>query len=155
MTKHIAPPKMTSARRAIALAVALALFIPAGDSARAEAPAPPGGYSGTFATSIEAGADGASGAMVYTIPFTLPAARGDAQPSLGLSYRSGRGTAEAGESWSLGMPAIERAPLSTFPRYVDNGLPAMKTATRTEGSRSPSFAPSAVVRTTSARQASR
>jgi RHS repeat-associated protein len=108
------------------LAVVIALVV-ANDSVRAEAPSPPGELAGTFVDAkgtFQARVDGATGAMTYGVPFVLPLARGDAQPALGLGYRSGRGTGEAGESWALSIPAIERAPLWGFPKYADNRVPS-------------------------------
>jgi hypothetical protein len=61
--------------------------------------------------------------MTYVIPFELPRARGNSQPSLALQYQSGAATGEAGLGWSLLLPQIERAPLSGWPKYIDNGSP--------------------------------
>jgi hypothetical protein len=94
------------------------------EEARAELPSAPEGISGTFGESTSTPSiDPATGAMTYTIPFALPVARGDAQPVLGLHYRSMSGTGEAGEGWSLGLPAIERVSLSGWPKYADSGDP--------------------------------
>ena len=85
-------------------------------------PTGPDGVSGTYGETSGRGiVDESSGAMTYSIPFDLPAARGNAQPALALSYRSNSGTGEAGEDWWLSLPVIERAPLSNWPKYVDNG----------------------------------
>jgi RHS repeat-associated protein len=64
--------------------------------------------------------------MTYSMPLDLPAARGNAQPTLALRYRSNSGTGDAGEDWSLDLPTIERAPLSNWPKYVDNGHEALE-----------------------------
>lgn len=122
MIKH-RPPAGTFLRLMIALAVIT--FLLGGDVGRAGAAAtPPNGLTGAFGENDNASeVVPSSGAMTYSVPFDLPAARGTAQPSLGLHYRSGTATAEAGEGWSLGLPSIERAPLSGWPKYADNGLP--------------------------------
>ncbi|HEV8580641.1 MAG TPA: toxin TcdB middle/N-terminal domain-containing protein [Thermoanaerobaculia bacterium] len=117
-------PLWRNARRLAACATALSTLL-GSLAARGDPPAPADGLAGTFATATwSASMDGATGAMTYRIPFELPAARGDAQPVLSLGYRSGRGTGEAGESWALELPAIERASLSGWPKYADFGDPA-------------------------------
>jgi RHS repeat-associated protein len=99
-------------------------IVAANKHARAELPSAPEGISGTFGESTSAPSiDPATGAMTYIVPFDLPAARGDAQPVLGLHYRSMSGTGEAGEGWSLGLPVIERVSLSGWPTYADSGDP--------------------------------
>ncbi len=57
-----------------------------------------------------------TGIATFSVPFALPAARGGAQPSLGLSYSSGSGAGLAGMGWSVGVPYIAR--------QTDRGLPA-------------------------------
>ena len=86
----------------LALLLVLAMIVALLDSAQAAVPpAPPGGVSGTYGLDIRTpGVDGARGTMSYTYPFELPAARGDAQPTLGLTYSSERGTSDAGDGWS-------------------------------------------------------
>ena len=100
-----------ASRNAVRVAGALAVVatVLGGDVGRAAASDPPNGMSGVF------GQNGNSsqvvpgtGAMTYSVPFQLPAARGSAEPYLGLHYTSGAGTEEAGEGWSLGLPSIER-----------------------------------------------
>lgn len=88
---------------------------------------PPNGLSGTFGESGKG--DGGSvltstGAMTYALPFRLPANRGNSQPALSLTYGSTGGIGEAGLGWSLRLPTIERAPLSGWPKYIDDGSPA-------------------------------
>lgn len=56
--------------------------------------------------------DEGSGAMRYTVPFLMPRARGDAQPSLALTYDSSSGDREAGLGWGLDLPVIERRALT-------------------------------------------
>ena len=56
--------------------------------------------------------DPASGVAHVAFPFSLPAARGAAQPSLSLIYSSDAGTRTAGAGWGLDLPVIERRPLS-------------------------------------------
>ena len=104
-------------------AVAAAAFIST-DEARADDLAPRA-MSGTSGESIGVTeVVGANGAMTYGVTFDLPAGRGDAQPSLGLSYVSGARSGEAGWGWSLDLPTIERAPLSGWPKYLDNNTAA-------------------------------
>ena len=83
---------------------------------------PPNGLSGTFSESSGSPqVIPSSGAMSYAVPFDLPQGRGNSQLSLAIQYRSGAPTGEAGLGWSLTLPQIERAPLSGWPKYVDNG----------------------------------
>lgn len=101
----------------------LAAAILGGDLAHAEDP--PHGLSGTFGESVgSAQVQPSNGAMGYSLPFVLPAARGTSQPELSLQYSSAARSGEAGFGWSLGIPSIERAPLSGWPKYLDTGVPA-------------------------------
>jgi hypothetical protein len=84
---------------------------------------PPEGISGQFAETVVRSSGGVTGSMSYSIAFDLPAARGDVQPDLTLTYGSDRGTGEAGEGWRLNNTSIERAPLSGWPKYSDLGTP--------------------------------
>jgi hypothetical protein len=85
---------------------------------------PPNGLSGSFGESAgSAQVVPSSGAMTYGVPFVLPRGRGNAQPSLAIQYRSGAPSGEAGLGWSLNLPQIERAPLSGWPKYIDDGNP--------------------------------
>jgi RHS repeat-associated protein len=68
--------------------------------------------------------DPVTGAMGYSVPFELPAARGQAQPQLGLTYSSSASDREAGYGWGIDLPSIERHPLSGWPKYIDNGKAA-------------------------------
>jgi hypothetical protein len=87
-------------------------------------PNPPQKISGTFGESVTAtGIEQPTGVFTYSVPFRLPAGRGNVQPALGLHYRSTAGTGEAGESWSLALPFIERSPLSGWPIYADDNNP--------------------------------
>jgi RHS repeat-associated protein len=56
-----------------------------------------------------------TGIATFSVPFSMPAARGGAQPSLGLSYSSASGAGLAGMGWSVGVPYIAR--------QTDRGLP--------------------------------
>lgn len=53
-----------------------------------------------------------SGALRASLPVTLPAARGGAQPGLAVTYSSAAGIREAGVGWGLDLPVIERKNLS-------------------------------------------
>lgn len=60
--------------------------------------------------------DPSTGIATFSVPFSLPAARGGAQPSLGLSYSSASGAGLAGMGWGVGVPYIAR--------QTDRGLPS-------------------------------
>ena len=64
-------------------------------------------------------ADPSTGVATSSLTFELPRARGDAQPSLSLSYHSNAGVGAAGVGWSLNVPSIERKNDSGFPHFVD------------------------------------
>jgi hypothetical protein len=102
---------------------ALAALVLGGQAGDVEAADPPNGLTGIFGESAgSARVVPSSGAMAYTVAFELPRARGNSQPSLALQYASGAGTGEGGMGWSLNLPQIERAPLSGWPKYIDNGV---------------------------------
>lgn len=67
--------------------------------------------------------DSKTGAMNWTYPFSLPAARGGPQPKLALSYNSSSHDREAGYGWGLDLPVIERKPLSGNPCFTSDGEP--------------------------------
>jgi RHS repeat-associated protein len=60
-----------------------------------------------------------TGIAMFSIPFSLPSARGDAQPSLGLSYSSSGGHGVAGLGWEIGVPYIARQTDRGLPQYAD------------------------------------
>ena len=60
-----------------------------------------------------------TGIARYQIPFELPSARGDAQPSLALAYGSSGGHGLAGVGWGIGAPTIARQIDRGLPRYQD------------------------------------
>ena len=60
-----------------------------------------------------------TGIATYSVPFALPAARGAAQPSLGLSYSSSMGHGMAGLGWDVGVPFIARQTDRGVPSYDD------------------------------------
>ncbi len=62
-----------------------------------------------------------TGIATFSVPFALPAARGAAQPSLGLSYSSSGGHGLAGAGWSVGVPFIARETDRGLPGYDDRG----------------------------------
>ncbi|WP_394847084.1 hypothetical protein LZC95_06400 [Pendulispora brunnea] len=67
-----------------------------------------------------ANVDPSTGAAQASISFQLPRARGQAQPSLGISYSSSAGTnTEVGYAWSLNIPKIERENRGGGPLYTD------------------------------------
>lgn len=61
-----------------------------------------------------------TGAVGFSIPFDIPRARGLAQPSLGLSYSSSRGSGAAGMGWAIGGFSIARQTDKGRPRYADS-----------------------------------
>ena len=61
-----------------------------------------------------------TGIATFSVPLALPAARGGAQPSLGLSYSSSGGVGVAGTGWSIGVPFIARQTDRGIPRYGDS-----------------------------------
>src|SRR5262249_5430526 len=58
-----------------------------------------------------------TGIATYQLTFEIPAARGDAQPSLGLSYSSTAGDGVAGLGWSLDLASIARKTDNGAPKY--------------------------------------
>ncbi len=62
-----------------------------------------------------------TGIATFSVPFSLIPARGDAQPSLGLSYSSAGGHGLAGVGWEVGVPFIARQTDRGLPQYVDPG----------------------------------
>jgi hypothetical protein len=60
-----------------------------------------------------------TGVATFSVPFSLPAARGGAQPSLSLSYNSGSGGGVAGMGWDVGVPFIARQTDRGIPSYQD------------------------------------
>ena len=73
-----------------------------------------------------------TGIATYSVPFSLPAARGAAQLSLGLSYSSSLGHGLAGIGWDVGVPSISRQTDRGLPTYDDptNGGPWKPTQDR-------------------------
>jgi Salmonella virulence plasmid 65kDa B protein len=60
-----------------------------------------------------------TGIATFNVPIALPAARGQVQPSLSLSYSSARGHGVAGLGWSIGAPSIFRQTDRGNPKYLD------------------------------------
>jgi RHS repeat-associated protein len=60
-----------------------------------------------------------TGIATFSVPLSLPAARGKAQPSLSLSYSSSSGLGLAGMGWSIGVPFIARQTDRGLPKYDD------------------------------------
>ncbi|MGO9836897.1 MAG: RHS repeat-associated core domain-containing protein [Polyangiaceae bacterium] len=61
----------------------------------------------------------ATGDARSSFQFELPPARGQAQPSLGLSYDSSLGVGFAGFKWTLAVPSIVRKGTSGMPQFTD------------------------------------
>lgn len=87
----------------------------------------PMSLGGTGASSLDTGpapagsatVDLATGAATSTLPFQLPAARGQAQASLALTYNSANGVGFAGVGWTLSVPSIVRKGAAGFPMFSD------------------------------------
>src|SRR6478736_3480377 len=60
-----------------------------------------------------------TGIATFSVPFSLPHARGGAQPSLALSYSSGSGLGLAGMGWDVGVPFIARQTDRGLPNYAE------------------------------------
>ncbi len=60
-----------------------------------------------------------TGVATFSVPFSLPDARGGSQPSLTLSYSSGDGHGIAGVGWGIGWPYIARQTDRGLPNYND------------------------------------
>jgi RHS repeat-associated protein len=63
--------------------------------------------------------DLSTGVANFTVPFSLIPARGGAQPSLSLNYRSSSGHGIAGVGWEVGVPYIARQTDRGIPQYQD------------------------------------
>jgi len=66
-------------------------------------------------------AQASTGIATFSVPFALSAARGGAQPSLGLGYSSSSGNGLAGIGWDVGVPYIARQTDRGLPKYRDQG----------------------------------
>jgi hypothetical protein len=121
-TTHGLESFMKCASRAFAvLAFSVALLVGVANAAEIIPSARPEGGAGIFeGGSDNPSVDPATGILRTAIPFKLPIARGPLQPSLGLSYSSGLAKLEAGTGWGLGLPSIERHPVSGPPLYTDD-----------------------------------
>jgi RHS repeat-associated protein len=60
-----------------------------------------------------------TGIATFNVPIALPQGRGNAQPSLGLSYSSAGGHGVSGVGWSIGVPFIARQTDKGIPGYDD------------------------------------
>ncbi|MCL2823878.1 MAG: hypothetical protein FWD57_07805, partial [Polyangiaceae bacterium] len=60
-----------------------------------------------------------TGVAGFNIPISLPAARGAAQPALGIGYSSASGSGLLGVGWSVGVGSISRQTDRGIPRYMD------------------------------------
>jgi RHS repeat-associated protein len=71
--------------------------------------------------------DLSTGAARTRYSFQFPAARGDAQPSLALTYDSSNGVGFAGVSWTLDVPSIVRKGAAGLPLFTDPVLTSPST----------------------------
>ena len=108
------PPRPARADAAAAVAP-----LPDGAGGAPSLAAPP--PTGNTAPSL-ASVDLPTGAATASYPFRLQTARGEAQPSLRLTYSSSRGVGSAGVGWTLNVPAIVRQGVGGAPRFVDTVL---------------------------------
>lgn len=87
-------------------------------------PPPSGGtaFTPSLTTGAQLGVDPATGSVFGTFPFLLPHARGNAQPSLALSYNSSNSTivGYAGLGWTLNVPSITRRGAAGMPLFTDD-----------------------------------
>ena len=60
-----------------------------------------------------------TGIATFSVPFSLPKARGAAQPSLSLGYSSSSGSGVAGVGWDVSVPFISRQTDRGIPSYDD------------------------------------
>jgi RHS repeat-associated protein len=67
----------------------------------------------------DASVDLSTGSARSSYPFKLQTARGQAQPSLGLTYDSAAGVGLAGVGWTLNVPSITRQGVAGYPSFVD------------------------------------
>lgn len=110
--------------------------LPSGSAVEAKAVVTPGGAADKTGASSQAisvpkgagtiqgmgesfSAQLSTGIATFSVPFSLPAARGDAQPSLLLSYSSAAGSGVAGVGWDVGAPFIARQTDRGVPSYLD------------------------------------
>jgi RHS repeat-associated protein len=106
------------------LASFLATFLPPRVARADDTSAPPLVADGGFglapgAATVAADAVGVTGSARTSYRFALPTARGDAQPSLALTYDSSLGVGFAGMGWTLNLPSIVRKGTSGIPRFQD------------------------------------
>ena len=151
-------------RHRLTLAALAALVLLTPRATRADSPPAPPFVAGqtdfggapTLATSSTQGVpaslatvDLSTGEARASFAFALPTARGEAQPTLSLSYSSAAGVGFAGMGWTMSLPAIERrgaagaprfdsdvlgaSPDQSSDRYVFDGLPLVPICTLTEG----------------------
>ena len=60
-----------------------------------------------------------TGIATFSVPFSMPKARGGAQPSLALGYSSSSGNGVAGIGWDVSVPYIARQTDRGLPKYQD------------------------------------
>jgi RHS repeat-associated protein len=100
---------------------ALAALPSGGSEVSPQATALPGGPATTLGMGESFTTQLSTGAVSFSIPFSMPAARGGVQPRLDLSYTSAGGFGVAGVGWSLGGAAISRQTDRGLPSYDDRG----------------------------------
>ena len=60
-----------------------------------------------------------TGIATFSVPFSMPKARGGAQPSVALGYSSSSGNGVAGIGWDVSVPFIARQTDRGLPKYQD------------------------------------
>ncbi len=88
-----------------------------------------------------------SGSAKSTYSFDLPAARGEAQPGLSLTYTGNRWDGDAGVGWDLTVPSIETAldpystnpPTNAFGRFTWSGRPLVRMCSGSACAAEPEF----------------
>jgi hypothetical protein len=122
-TRHIRSSSLPRARKPL-LATFLALAVTLGLGSLAHASVYTSSSPETASEIVgESGPGGvvgsSSGAAVTSVPFTFPSARGEAGPSLALSYNSQAGEGEGGLGWHLDLPSIRRvrSPEASSPEF--------------------------------------
>jgi RHS repeat-associated protein len=110
-------------RVSLVLVAMVTLFTPAAAQSVAgdvSASIPETGAQSLAGALSAASVEPSSGVLRSALEFVLPAARGNSQPSLTLSYSSSAGIREGGVGWGLPLPVIERSTRRGAPRLDDD-----------------------------------